>query len=142
MSTATLTTDSQIHTLHFESTPANVGAGRRYIMDLLSGHARADDIQVLASELVTNAVTHTGRPELGFRVTVTTGLHRVTVTVTDGGSATVPTVRAEATDGGAHGRGMAMVEVLADDWGMTRHGQDGTEVWFAFDHTPSLAVAC
>jgi anti-sigma regulatory factor (Ser/Thr protein kinase) len=141
MTTATLTAGTT-HTVRFECVPANVGAARRYTMDLLAGHVRADEIAVLVSELATNAVTHTGQPDAGFDVTVTTGLHRVIVTVADGGGGTVPTVRAEATDGGTHGRGMAMVEALADDWGMTCHGRGGTEVWFAFNHAPALAVAC
>lgn len=92
-----------------------------------------DDVLLLLSEVVTNAVTHSdsGRTADG-RVTVhvTCNPGVVHVEVTDDGSATsAPAVHvpdAEA-DGG---RGLWLVDLLAAAWGSSRHDEAGRSVWF------------
>jgi hypothetical protein len=54
--------------------------------------------------------------------------------VTDGGSATVPTVRPRRATAGGHG--LYLVERLSDSWGMERDGKRQTRVWFEFLRGP------
>ena len=83
-----------------------------------------DSAVLLASEVVTNAVIH-GRGRV--RLHVTADHDRVVVEVADD-SAVVPAVR-HAGEDATGGRGMAIVELLADRWG-TRPTDSGKVVWF------------
>lgn len=86
--------------------------------------AAATTAELLASELVTNAVTH-GRGEV--TVVMEYDAHGLAVTVTDDEPA--PPVISDAPLSATGGRGMRLVDVLASDWGVTpdRHGKG---VWF------------
>ena len=78
---------------------------------------------LLASELVTNSVRHSGSAVPGGRVTVTvtTRGHDVRVEVTDRGADGVPALLPAA--GEAEGsRGLRLVEALATRWGYERGG--------------------
>lgn len=112
--------------------PASVREGRRLLgADL--GAARVDDeltadAQTVLSELMTNAIRH-ARPYVDDQIKVMWALapNEVEVRVTDGGSRQVPTVQhPSATEIG--GRGLALVDGLADAWGV--HRTDGSStVW-------------
>ncbi|MFJ4080087.1 ATP-binding protein [Streptomyces iakyrus] len=88
-----------------------------------------DTVELLLSELMTNAYRHAKVPagrEIWARCVVTED--RIRVTVTDAND-TLPTpgtgLDAES------GRGLALVAALADDWGAERRGCGiGKEVWF------------
>ncbi|WP_432537259.1 ATP-binding protein [Kineococcus arenarius] len=89
-------------------------------------HARVlDEAQLLVSELVTNAVRHGGPP---VRVRVhcdgTAGLQ---VSVSDGDPR--PPVRRDAAPEAEGGRGVALVDILSDRWGVDRV-DSGKTVWF------------
>ena len=63
---------------------------------------------------------------------------RLTVEVTDGGGVTRPAA-ASASLGAHHGRGLDIVSVLADDWGV-RDGSCGeVTVWAVVEHARSSA---
>lgn len=106
-------------------------ARRRIVSDLMAFHVREtalDDVALVVSELVSNAVRH-GRAVPGTGVSigwecVDDGLQ---LRVTDGGSAEEPQVR-RAGPKDTTGRGLAVVRTLADDWGVERNA-DGTTVW-------------
>jgi len=83
----------------------------------------ADDLVLMVSELVTNAVVH-GRPPIELRLRHT-GSH-VVVEVLDG--ATFLPRRLRPTPDDEHGRGLQLVALLADRWG-TRATSDGKSVW-------------
>ena len=83
----------------------------------------ADDLVLMVSELVTNAVVH-GRPPIELRLRHT-GTH-VVVEVLDG--ATFLPRRLRPTPDDEHGRGLQLVALLADRWG-TRATSDGKSVW-------------
>lgn len=88
----------------------------------------ASDSSVLASELVANAVRHarplpSGHLQVEWEVTS----EGVTVSVTDGGSDTVPEIR-EAGLQDTTGRGLAIVAALADEWGVNA-SDSTTTVW-------------
>ena len=115
----------------FAGHAAHVGQARRFIAGILGdGWPRLDDILLLASEVASNAVRHTASGDGGrFEVTVAAFAARdcVRVEVADEGSASEPRM----TGGGdlEGGRGLLIVEKLADRWG---HAGDelGRVVWF------------
>jgi anti-sigma regulatory factor (Ser/Thr protein kinase) len=101
---------------------------RRELRELLrpSRHSGAVDVaELLTSELVTNALIHTDH---GAVVTATVGEAGLRVEVRDFVAA-LPTPHAPSADDGTHGRGLLLVEALADAWGVHEHGM-GKAVWF------------
>ncbi|WP_420036239.1 ATP-binding protein [Streptomyces sp. cg28] len=97
--------------------------------------ARADDILLCVSELTTNALLHGVPPGRGFllRITHDEGADTVRVEVHDSGPGTpaVPTPERSATDENENGRGLLLVEALADKWGVGER-DPGKEVWCEF----------
>jgi anti-sigma regulatory factor (Ser/Thr protein kinase) len=91
-----------------------------------------DDTLLLLSEVVTNAITHSDSAHSRsgqVTVQITRLGTTVHVEVTDAGSSTTtPTVHtpALADDGG---RGLWLVDALADEWGF-QHDDTGGLVWF------------
>jgi two-component sensor histidine kinase len=85
-----------------------------------------DDVVLVASELVGNAVLHAG-PSFDHELDVTWELQpdAVLVQVRDGTTA-LPHRR--PADGAPGGRGLAIVAALALDWGVRRL-TDGKQVW-------------
>jgi anti-sigma regulatory factor (Ser/Thr protein kinase) len=88
-----------------------------------------DTAQLCVSELVTNAIIHSGT---GTEVTVRLDEEFVTVLVQDrGGHGTVQ--RAEHYDPmSVSGRGLTLVEALCTSWS-AEHSADGTTVWFELE---------
>ncbi|THV40502.1 ATP-binding protein [Glycomyces buryatensis] len=88
-----------------------------------------DDLLVVATELVSNAVRH-ARPLPGGEVSVSlvAGHGDVEVRVVDGGSLTHPHVLSINLDS-AHGRGMFIVSKLSTGWGARTLGDGTQEVW-------------
>jgi anti-sigma regulatory factor (Ser/Thr protein kinase) len=85
-----------------------------------------DDIELLVSELVTNAVLHA---RSGARVKVDHMGDRVRVTVEDE-SPVFPRLREYGPDA-VTGRGVFLVDRLSDDWGVeAANGDAGKGVWF------------
>jgi anti-sigma regulatory factor (Ser/Thr protein kinase) len=90
-----------------------------------------DDTLLLLSEVITNAITHSDSshsPSGQVTVQITRLGTAIRVEVADAGSSTTPTVRTPtlADDGG---RGLWLVDTLADEWGFQHNGTDGL-VWF------------
>ena len=104
--------------------PEQVRVARAFVAGVLgSSHGRADVAVLLASELVTNSVRHSGSAVPGGQVTVTvtTRGDDVRVEVTDRGAGGVPVLLPAA--GEAEGnRGLHLVEALAARWGYERGG--------------------
>ncbi|MGW2817464.1 ATP-binding protein [Streptomyces sp. NPDC001415] len=101
---------------------------RRALRELLgtSRHSGATDVaELLTSELVTNALVHTDH---GAVVTATVGEAGLRVEVRDFVAA-LPTPCIPSADDGTHGRGLLLVQALADAWGVQEHGM-GKVVWF------------
>ncbi|MFD5029861.1 ATP-binding protein [Streptomyces sp. NPDC058220] len=91
----------------------------------------AEVAELLMSELVTNALVHT---ESGAVVTATVADSRLRVEVRDFVSAlpAPPEPHRPVPDEATHGRGLALVRSLADDWGI-RARPLGKLVWFELD---------
>ncbi|MEU5309140.1 ATP-binding protein [Streptomyces sp. NPDC021562] len=128
--------------LEIRPDPAEVGRARRWARSRLAGSGIAVDeplaetLILLVSELVTNAVVHTGRPAV-LRLSLP-GADRaaeedpatVRLEVADD-STRAPVPR--CVDGDATGgRGLALVDGLADRWGWSREGA-GKRIWCELD---------
>ena len=94
------------------------------------GGASNQVIELLAGELVSNAVKH-GPAEEPVRVAVRVDGYVVRVAVTDQGGGTPQVRHPEPT--APSGRGMALVEALSTAWGSARLPDGGTTVWFELD---------
>ncbi len=116
--------------LRLRSTTTEVGAARAFIRSLATRWQLPspvlDDVELAASELVTNAVIHA----VGE---VHVALHRlpdgVRLEVEDAGRA-APVLRV-ADDGATSGRGLAIVNALARSWGVQEEPA-GKRVWAVF----------
>jgi len=91
------------------------------------GRQLIDDVLLLTSELVTNAVCH-GVDRLTLRVAL--GAVAVEVSVEDG-SPLLPTRPSLLADNAYRegGRGLVIVSLLADEWGVDQRPSAGKRVW-------------
>ncbi|MET9390584.1 ATP-binding protein [Streptomyces sp. NPDC006624] len=108
-----------------------VPEARRALRELLGHWGRpersdlTDVAELLTSELVTNAIVHTDHDAL---LTATVGPRGLRVEVRDF-VARRPRLRVPVADEGTNGRGLFLVQSLADAWGVRPHGV-GKAVWF------------
>lgn len=101
---------------------------RRVLAGLLEDPAR-EDLLVLVTELVTNAVRHAGVDESRNVVLHLAAAPRIArVEVCDGGPGFEPAEREPGPDGGF---GLMLLRTLPDRWGLET--DDGTCAWFEFD---------
>jgi anti-sigma regulatory factor (Ser/Thr protein kinase) len=121
-----------IGSIIFPGLPAQVPMARGYVRQMVAGCPRRDDAMLLVSELVTNAIRYTRSGAGGGVVTLTlldVG-HAVRYEVTDqGGAATRPEPSGVVPFYSEHGRGLCLVEAIADRWAADPCG-DGTRTWF------------
>ncbi|MEU2982194.1 ATP-binding protein [Streptomyces hirsutus] len=89
---------------------------------------RSETAELLTTELVTNALIHTDRAAV---LTATVGPRVLRVEVRDFVDHE-PRPRVPDADDSTHGRGLVLVESLADAWGIRAHGV-GKAVWFELD---------
>lgn len=107
-----------------EHAPAAV---REALAGLPGDDPRLGDAMLVASELVTNAVKHSGcRPDELLTVEIERGGGHLLIGVRDPGSSGTIAQLTEA-DAGFGGLGLRIVELLADQWGHER--DDGYRVW-------------
>ncbi|MCX5040173.1 MULTISPECIES: ATP-binding protein [Streptomyces] len=112
-----------------------VPEARRALRELLrhwGGPGQSEVAELLTSELVTNALVHTDE---GAVLTATVGPRALRVEVRDFvGRGRQPRPRAPQ-EGSTNGRGLVLVESLADDWGV-RPCEVGKSVWFELGAEP------
>lgn len=116
----------------FPGQPEQVGASRRFVRAVLDGRADTHMIELLVSELTTNALLHTasGLPDGWFVVHLLVFTDRVRIRVFDLGGKTVPAV-VEDPNGDEHGRGLLTVAAIAMAWGVEGDAA-GRVVWADF----------
>ncbi|GAA2639364.1 ATP-binding protein [Streptomyces axinellae] len=124
--------------------PAEVGRARRWARSRLAGagvdadESLAETLLLLISELVTNAVVHTGCPAVLCMLLPTQragtdardAVGSVRVEVAD--TSTRTPHRRQAEGGDTNGRGLELVCGLADRWGWERE-PGGKRVWCELD---------
>jgi anti-sigma regulatory factor (Ser/Thr protein kinase) len=117
----------------FPAIPQSVHAARRFATDALAGlPAEAlEAAELMVSELATNCIRH---ERMSFYVTVTRTPREVRVEVTDSGSGT-PTMRAPGPNDPS-GRGLQIVDMLSDEWGIEPEVPAGKTVWFSLTVEP------
>ncbi|MGW7066799.1 ATP-binding protein [Streptomyces sp. NPDC054855] len=99
--------------------------------------ATCGDAVLLVSELTTNAVLHTDSEEVLCGLTLTGGEQRLRIELHDEGRTPVrpPEQRADSWD--ESGRGLFLVQELADRWGSARSAwAEGTVVWAELTAAP------
>jgi anti-sigma regulatory factor (Ser/Thr protein kinase) len=75
----------------------------------------AENAEMVASELITNAITHAGAPAVGLELTCLGGTGALAIVVTD--PSPTPPVKRDPTAYTEHGRGLHVVEALSARWG-------------------------
>ncbi|MBR8641878.1 ATP-binding protein [Streptomyces tuirus] len=105
--------------LAFTAEPVEVAALRR-IMRLHLGiwglHDISDEAQLCVSELVSNVITHVGHGTPATLAVSLRGTH-LRIEVHDPDTRALPVLRDASTDS-LEGRGMALVDAVADRWGV------------------------
>lgn len=111
----------------FDAVPESVRAARRFMRETLEAlevpEPPLDNAILLGNELVTNAVKH-ARTRFDVRLAADHGRVRVEVSDSDTGSARLRSAGADDTSG----RGLAIVDLIADRWGVEERA-DGKAVW-------------
>ncbi len=128
----------------FPGRPDQARHARRFVARTLNGCPLTDTAVLLASELVTNALTHSRTAGHGkFDVIIWPGTAAAYIAVIDDGSSTIPATGTHAPAELADcGRGLELIELMATQWGHHGwHDQVGpthgrtqrTLVWFRLD---------
>lgn len=125
--------DTRTDRIVLDGDPRAASAARRFLRDFLKDAGVTEDLastaELCLSELVTNAIVHTGsRFEIRAAIDET-----LTVSVKDRGRSTAdPAPVTDPDPLRVHGRGLQLVDALADRWGSERDAV-GTNVWFSVE---------
>ncbi len=95
-----------------------------------------DVTELLSSELVSNVVRHVGRP---FTVRIMRGERSIRVEVDDDSGH--PPMLEHPDSSSERGRGLLLVDSLADAWGTDERAPGGKTVWFELDVATGHAEA-
>jgi two-component sensor histidine kinase len=120
----------------FTQEPESVGAARRFATETLTT-ASADvleAIQLMVSELATNCIRHANS---AFEMTLACADGEIRVEVTDrsGGTPAMRSPRPEEPTG----RGLQIVNLLSEQWGVEHRPATGKTVWFTVRASPAGA---
>lgn len=99
---------------------------------LVQDSAMSRDVALIVAELAANAITHGHVPGRDFEVRLTLTAARLHIEVTDTRSGAAPTAPGWRSGGLAaeNGRGLLIVEALAERWGVeARTPNPGKTVW-------------
>jgi anti-sigma regulatory factor (Ser/Thr protein kinase) len=119
----------------FPLDPQSVPAARRFATDALRDTPLEvrQTVELMVSELVTNCVRHV---QTSFDLTIDRLPDEIRVEVTDRGGG-IPTMRSPSPDE-PNGRGLRIVDMLAQRWGVEQRTGSGKTVWFTVAGTPIL----
>nr|WP_318215811.1 ATP-binding protein [Streptomyces sp. SCL15-6] len=99
-----------------------------------------DDAVLVITELAANAVAHavpsaaTDRPEVRLALSLHPG--RLTLSVSDPGDDAPVRTSSDGCDLREHGRGLSIVDALAEEWGWTPRPPAGKTVWATLSTRP------
>jgi anti-sigma regulatory factor (Ser/Thr protein kinase) len=118
------------------SCASEVARARAFVAEMLESWGqedRNDVVDLLTSELVTNAVRHASQTvEVGLALD--DGVLRVEATDDDPSEPTVPPL----DRAGESGRGMYLIDRLADGWGVEHRPPTSKAVWFETEVSPLI----
>jgi hypothetical protein len=122
----------------FPAVPQSVHAARRFATDTLRGSAAAtlEAVELMVSELATNCIRH---ERTSFHITILGSTREVRIEVTDSGTGT-PTMRSPGPDEPS-GRGLQIVDMLSERWGVLPEQPSGKTVWFTVPATSGAQAA-
>jgi|SRR5215211_2671717 len=113
----------------FGARPEAVSEARRALVGLALPQPTRAKLTLLVSELMTNAVRHTGRPAGDpVNLQVVRDARRVRLTVRDRGQGFEPRALHHRDPLAGGGRGLAIIDALSDAWGVDR-APDSCAVW-------------
>ncbi|MEP6761802.1 MAG: PAS domain S-box protein [Sporichthyaceae bacterium] len=126
-----------VATLQLDPVPASAGTARRAVVDAVTAMGRgdlADTAGLLVTELVTNAIVHA---RTSIIVTIAANAFGLRVEVNDS-SPHIPMRRGYGSTA-TTGRGVAVVEMLAERFGTDATSGTGKTVWFELGTTSAPA---
>ncbi|MFF8095563.1 SpoIIE family protein phosphatase [Streptomyces sp. NPDC016675] len=114
-----------------QAEPERIATARQHLRDLLHdwpSEEQRDAAVLLLSEMLTNVLVHTDADALLVaEVTGAPGERRIRVEVTDSGD-DLPHKRRPG-EMASSGRGLMLIELLADEWGVAPRGE-GKSIWY------------
>jgi anti-sigma regulatory factor (Ser/Thr protein kinase) len=122
-------------TLRLPRHPASVGLARYRVRQHLAawGHGTGDEITervvLLASELAANVVRHGPIMEREFEMAVTARADGSCFIAVSDESSENPVLQETPTEEDERGRGLHLVDQLAQNWGVRNRGRHGKTVW-------------
>ena len=121
----------------FPRTPESVSAARRFARDAAGELpcAALDAVELMVSELASNCIEHANTP---FELAIEVSEDEVRVSARDSGRGR-PVPRSPKLSE-PRGRGLRIVEALADDWGIVASVSQST-VWFSLCLQPSAGAS-
>ncbi len=124
-------------TRRFPAQATSVAAARRFATGLLAGlpAETLDAVELMVSELATNCVRHA---QAAFEMTIAAGGGQVRVEVTDDAGGT-PTKRSPGPEE-PRGRGLQIVEMFSDAWGVDPGRGAGKTVWFVLSGEAAASI--
>lgn len=125
---------STVYDWSFPASTSSIALARNAVSDRLADDVTSsvvDDVRLMVSELVTNAIVHA---RSACTVTLRMDDAGIRVEIGDGCPQT-PTIR-RPTPGEPHGRGLLIIDSLADRWGVDGGGA-GKTVWFELRTAPA-----
>lgn len=120
--------DPSVREVHLTSRPESASTARRLALSVIrlwGVPAHADTVELLVSELVGNAVRHTGARTFGLRMQRRRGWIRIEVRDPSRALPCLLPVR----DLDTSGRGLFLVDTLSDRWGVDLQPR-GKTTWF------------
>jgi anti-sigma regulatory factor (Ser/Thr protein kinase) len=117
----------------------SVPVARHVVMELLKAWQAPhdhDDVALLVTELVTNVIDHVGGDST-LTLELALAGDSLRIAVVDG-SAVRPVVRELDADN-PRGRGLRMIQDIADRWGIEDH-HGGKRVWLVLQQSPTSPV--
>ena len=118
------------HEAAMPSEAVSVLRARRFVCAHLVEHRLwylVDDVRLVVSELAANAVLHAHSP---FTVSLGQVDRAVVLSVQDGSPGAPVLLAPELSD--TAGRGVSIVDLVSDDWGVTHAPGGGKSVWASF----------
>lgn len=119
----TTTQTTSLIAITLPSSPYSAQMARFYVRAALSYHGLGDfteDAEIVASEIVTNAVQHSGAQSIGLELTSLEGSRAVEIVITD--PSVLPPIKRDPAGDMEHGYGLHIVASLSARWGWRPQG--------------------